>query len=124
MLEQGALTERVIGLAIEVHRLVGPGLLEAVYRGRLCLELDQAGIPYRSEVAIPVIYKGHSVPMGFRTDILVADTVIVEIKAVSALLPAHKAQLLTYLRLSEIGVGLLMNFHAKRLKDGLLRCIV
>lgn len=124
MLDQGARTERVIGLAIEVHRLVGPGLLESVYRGCLCLELDQAGIPYRSEVALAVIYKGQWVPMGFRADILVADSLIVEIKAVSALLPAHKAQLLTYLRLSQIRVGLLMNFHAKRLKDGLLRCIV
>ncbi len=124
MLEQGALTERVIGMAIEVHQTLGSGLLESAYRGCLGLELDGAGIPYRSEVAIPVIYKGRSVPMGFRADILVADCPIVEIKAVSALLPAHKAQLLTYLRLSGIRVGLLMNFHAKRLKDGLLRCIV
>src|SRR5438270_160287 len=124
MLEHHALTERIIGLAIEVHRTVGPGLLESVYQGCLCLELEQAGISFQSEVMVPVVYKGQSIPLGFRADILAAGAVIVEIKAVAVLLPAHEAQLRTYLRMSRIRVGLLMNFHAPRLKDGLMRFIV
>ncbi|MDR3536051.1 MAG: GxxExxY protein [Acetobacteraceae bacterium] len=124
MLEQRALTERIIGLAIEVHRHIGPGLLESVYAECLCLELEQAGLPFQREVQVPVIYKGKVMPLGFRADILVADTVLIEIKAVVALLPAHDTQILTYLRMSRIRVGLLMNFHAARLVDGLRRFVV
>ena len=124
MLEQSALTDRIIGLAITVHRESGPGLLEAFYQTCLCQELEDAGIQYQTEAILPAIYKGRSIPMGYRADIVVADTIILEIKAVTAILPAHKAQLLTYLRMSHIKIGLLMNFHAKRLKDGLLRCVV
>jgi GxxExxY protein len=124
MLEHRDLTERVIGLAIEVHRTVGPGLLESVYETGLCVELKQAGIPFRRQVSIPVVYKGTSVSVGFRADIVVADAVILEIKGVAAFIPAHEAQILTYLRMSHIRVGLLLNFHAPRLKDGLLRFIV
>jgi GxxExxY protein len=124
MLEHRDLTERVIGLAIEVHRTVGPGLLESVYETGLCLEFERAGIPFRRQVGIPVVYKGTSVSVGFRADIVVADAVIIEIKGVAAFVPAHEAQLLTYLRMSHLRVGLLMNFHASRLKDGLLRFIV
>ena len=118
-----ALTERIIGLAIEVHRKTGPGLLESVYAACLCFELEQAGIPILRQISIPVFYKGMKIPLGFRADILVADTVILEIKALPALLPAHDAQLQTYLRMSGIPVGLLLNFHAIRLKDGLRRFI-
>jgi GxxExxY protein len=118
------LTERIIGLAIEVHRTVGPGLLESVYEAGMCFELKQAGIPFRRQVNIPVVYKGTSISLGFRADILVADSVILEIKGVSAFIPAHEAQILTYLRMSHIRVGLLLNFHASRLKDGLLRFAV
>ena len=124
MLQQRALTERIIGLAIEVHRFVGPGLLESVYRECLCLELEQAGIRFETEVAVPVVYKGSTIPLGFRADILVHGVVMVEVKALASLLPAHEAQILTYLRMSGIRVGLLMNFHAKLLKDGLLRFVV
>ena len=124
MLEHRALTERVIGLAIEVHRTVRPGLLESVYEECLCLELEQAGIPFASQVMVPVVYKGKTIPLGFRADILVANAIILEIKAVAALLPAHEAQIVTYLRMSQLRVGLLMNFHAPRLKDGLRRFIV
>jgi GxxExxY protein len=124
MLEHRDLTERVIGLAIEVHRTVGPGLLESVDETGLCLEFERAGIPFRRQVGIPVVYKGTSVSVGFRADIVVADAVIIEIKGVAAFVPAHEAQLLTYLRMSQLRVGLLMNFHAPRLKDGLLRFIV
>jgi len=123
MLEHQDLTERIIGLAIEVHRKTGPGLLESVYAACLCFELEQAGLPLQRQVNIPVFYKGMKIPLGFRADLLVANAVILEIKAVPALLPAHDAQLQTYLRLSGIPVGLLLNFHAARLKDGLRRFV-
>jgi GxxExxY protein len=123
MLEHRDLTDRIIGLAIEVHRQTGPGLLESVYAGCLGFELERAGIPLLRQVGIPVFYKGTQIPLGFRADLLVAETVILEIKAVPALLPAHEAQLLTYLRMSGLPVGLLMNFHAPRLKDGLKRFV-
>jgi GxxExxY protein len=114
----------VIGLAIEVHRTIGPGLLESVYRECLCLELGEAGIPFANEVMVPVYYKDRNIPLGFRADIVVDHSIIIEVKAVASLLPVHEAQLLTYLRMSRIRVGLIMNFHANLLKDGLLRCIV
>jgi GxxExxY protein len=90
------LTERIIGLAIEVHRKTGPGLLESVYAARLCFELEHDSVPLSGQVSIPVTYKGMSVPLGFRADILLDDIVILEIKAAPALLPAHDAQLQTY----------------------------
>jgi GxxExxY protein len=124
MLEHRELTECVIGLAIEVHRNIGPGLLESVYVECLCMELKQANIPFETQIMVPVIYKGKLIPLGFRADILAANSIILEIKAVVSLLPTHEAQILTYLRMSHIRVGLLMNFHAPRLKDGLKRFIV
>jgi GxxExxY protein len=124
MPEQGALTERVIGLAIAVHAITGPGLLESAYQTFLCMELEDAGIPYVSQAVVPVIYKNRKVAMGFRADILAADSLIVEIKAVPTFAPEHRAQLLTYLRMSQIKVGLLMNFNARKLKHGLLRCVM
>ncbi len=124
MLEHRDLTERVIGLAIDVHRTIGSGLLESVYAGCMCLELQQANIEFQSQVTVPVIYKGKMIPLGFRADIVVENTIIIEIKAVTAFVPAHDAQILTYLRMSQIRIGLLMNFHAPRLKDGLRRFIV
>ena len=123
MLEHRHLTERTIGLAIEVHRQTGPGLLESVYAACMGFELEQAGIPVLRQFGIPVFYKGMQLPLGFRADLVVAETVILEIKAVPALLPAHEAQLLTYLRMSGLAVGLLMKFHATRLKDGLRRFV-
>jgi GxxExxY protein len=123
-LKQRALTERVIGLAIEVHRTIGPGLLESVYAECLCLELGHAGIPFESQVAVPITYKEITIPVGFRADIVVERAIILEVKAVATLLPAHQTQLLTYLRMSGISVGLLMNFHAGLLKDGLLRLVL
>jgi GxxExxY protein len=124
MLEHRALTGRVIGLAIDVHRHTGPGLLESVYGECLCQEQEQAGIEYQREVMMSVVYKGRTLAMGFRADILVADAILLEIKAVAALVPAHDAQILTYLRMSQIRIGLLLNFHAVRLKDGLRRFVV
>jgi GxxExxY protein len=118
------LTGRIIGLAIEVHQLLGPGLLESVYSECLSDELAQAGIPFQREVAVPVTYKGKTLPFGFRADIVVDHAILLEIKAVTTILPTHEIQLLTYLRMSKLPVGLLMNFHALRLKDGLKRMII
>jgi len=124
MLQRRDLTERIIGAAIEVHRTAGPGLLESVYKECLCDELAEAGISFQREVMIPVTYKARTLAVGFRADILVASAVILEIKAVAALLPTHDAQIITYLRMSQYRIGLLMNFHALRLKDGLRRFVL
>jgi GxxExxY protein len=88
------------------------------------LELTAAGIPFEREVLVPVVYKGRTIQMGFRADIVIADVIILEIKAVASIVPAREAQILTYLRMSGIKVGFIMNCHARRLKDGLLRFIV
>jgi GxxExxY protein len=124
MLQHQTLTERIIGLAIEVHRGTGPGLLESVSADFLCDELEAAGVPVQREAAIPVAYKGSRRDKGFRADLLVDNAVIVEVKAVAALTAIHDAQLLTYLRMSGIRVGLLFNFNALRLIDGLRRRVV
>jgi GxxExxY protein len=118
------LSERIIGLAIDVHREIGPGLLESVYERCLCRELEHAAIEYAHQLAIPVYYKGERLDEGFRADIVVANAIILEIKAVTAILPVHEAQLQTYLRMSRIRIGLIMNFAAPRLKDGLRRFVV
>lgn len=110
MIEHRQLTERIIGLAIEVHRLLGPGLLESGYVAYLCQELKHAGLSFQRQVAVPVAYKGWNIPLGFRADIVAADAVILEVKAVPTPLPAHQAQLLSYLRMSQIRVGLLLKF--------------
>jgi GxxExxY protein len=123
MLRHRELTERIIGLAIEVHRHTGPGLLGSFYAAALCRALERAGIQVRREVGIPAIDKGEPLPLGFPADILAEETVILEIKAVPALLPVHDMQLQTYLRMSGLPVGLLFNFHALRLKDGLRRFV-
>src|SRR5215469_15936375 len=118
-----ALTERVIGLAIDVHRELGPGLLESVYETCLAFELKQAEIAFRRQVSMPVMYRGMRLHSGFRADLLIADDLIVEIKAVERLAREHEAQLLTYLRMSHCQVGLLLNFNALRLKDGIKRLV-
>ena len=123
MLYHRELSERIIGLAIEVHRHNGPGLLESFYAAALCRELERAGIRVRREVGIPAIYKGEPLLLGFRADILANETVILEIKGVPTLLPVHDMQLQTYLRMSGLPVGLLFDFHALRLKDGLRRFV-
>ena len=115
------LTERIIGAAIEVHRVTGPGLLESAYAECLCYELSRSGIEFKREVRLPIEYKGLKLDCGYRIDLLVEDSVIVEVKAVEHLLPVHSAQLLTYLRLSGRKVGLLLNFNETILKNGLKR---
>src|SRR5215204_1831873 len=115
------LTYETIGAAIEVHRTLGPGLLESSYRECLCRELSLRGIGFKREYGLPVQYKGIRLDCGYRIDILVADVVVVEIKAVEGLAPVHDAQLLTYLRLGGWKVGLLINFNVVVLKDGIHR---
>ena len=124
MLADARLTECIIGLAIEVHRNTGKGLLESVYEQCLCFELERAGIPFERQVGIQVFYKGVPMGDGFRADIVVERKVIIEIKAVTTVLPVHEAQLQTYLRMSGIHIGLIMNFNTRRLVDGLKRLVV
>jgi GxxExxY protein len=119
----GALTEQVIGLAIKVHRTVGPGLLEAVYNRCLCWELDRAGLEFNREVPLSIVYTGERLPAGYLADIIVEHSVLLELKSVERLLPLQEAQTLPYLRLSGCRIALLMNFNSVRLKDGLRRFI-
>jgi GxxExxY protein len=124
MLLEEALTKRIIALAVEVHRNTGRGLLESVYEQCLCYELHQAGLPFERQVAIPITYKGKAIAEGFRADIVVDRKVILEIKAIATIIPAHEAQLQTYLRMSGIPIGFIFNFNTARLTDGLRRFVV
>ena len=110
------LTERIIGCAIEVHRQLGPGLLEGTYEAALCIELQIAGLNFVRQPIFPVIYKGQVIGE-YRLDLIVEDTVIVEIKSVERFDPIFEAQVLTYLRVTGKGVGLLMNFNSRLLRD-------
>jgi GxxExxY protein len=120
---ENSLTERVIGAAIEVHRHLGPGLLESAYEECLCYELKQAGLRFQRQVHLPVTYKAVRLDCAYKLDVVVEDSVIVEIKAIEELLPIHKAQLLTYLKASNRRVGLLINFNVPALKNGLKRIV-
>ena len=111
-------------MAIEVHRHLGPGLLESAYEDCLCHELSLAGIPHARQVALPVRYKGLDIGTAYRLDVLVAQTLIIEIKSVERLMPVHDAQLLTYLRLGGLRTGLLLNFNHAVLKDGIRRLTI
>lgn len=123
MIDINELTERIIGLAIEVHRNLGPGLLESTYEAALCIELEAAGLRFRQQVAYPVIYKGRTIGE-YRLDLLVEDAVVVEIKSVERYDPVFAAQVLTYLRVTGAKVGLLINFNSRLLKDGVKRFIL
>lgn len=114
-------SNKIIGAAIEVHRQLGPGLLETAYEECLCQELELRAIPYKRQLPVRIDYKGVSVDAAYRIDILVADLVILELKSVAKLEPVFEAQLLTYLRLYRRWLGLLMNFNVPVLKDGILR---
>ena len=113
----------IIGAAIEVHRHLGPGLLESAYQSCLLFELKQLGLKVEEQKPLPVVYKQVRLDCGYRLDIVVEDEIIVEIKAIEKLLPIHDAQLLSYLRLAKKRVGLLMNFHVPVLKNGLKRIV-
>ena len=118
------LTEQVIGRAIAVHRELGPGLLESAYEECLCYELKDSGIDFARQVPLAVSYKSVRLDCGYRIDVVVARKLLLEIKAVDKLLPIHEAQILTYLRLSRIKVGLLINFNTVVLKDGIRRFVL
>ena len=113
----------IIGCAYEVHRILGPGLLEYVYQKALVQELKLKGFKVHSEVDIEINYKGVNVGSDLRLDIIVNDTIIIELKSVENILPVHKKQLLTYLRLTNLQVGLLINFNTNLLKDGITRIV-
>jgi len=118
------LTELVIGAAIEVHRTLGPGLLESVYEQCLSYELRLRGIEHVNQAALPVVYKGATLDAHFFMDIVLPGKLVIELKTVEKLLPIHEAQLLTYMKLSKIGLGLLLNFNVPLLKDGIKRMIL
>jgi len=119
--QRDSLTEKIIGAAIEVHRALGPGLLESAYEECLCRELSLRVVGFKRQVDLPVTYRGVRLEVGYRVDLIVEDKVLVELKAVDQLLPVHEAQLLTYMKLSNVRTGLLINFHVPVLKRGLKR---
>ena len=118
------ITEAIIGAAIEVHRARGPGLLESAYLQCLCRELQLRGLPFLCEQPLPLVYKGLRLDCGYRVDLIVADTVVVELETVDHLARVHDAQLLTYLRLGGWKVGLLINFNVALLRDGIHRRVL
>jgi GxxExxY protein len=118
-----ALTSEIIAAAIEVHQRLGPGLLESAYEACLVHELRKRGLGVLSQVGLPVIYDEVTLDVGYRIDILVEDRVIIELKAVEKVSPLHEAQLISYLKLSGMKVGLLLNFNVNRLKDGIKRLV-
>src|SRR5687767_13008306 len=117
------LTEKIIGFAIDVHRALGPGLRESAYEECLCYELSQSRIAFTRQTPLPVTYKNVKLDCGYRMDVLVDNSVILEIKTVERLVGIHEAQLLSYLKLSGIRVGLLLNFHVPVLMNGLKRMV-
>ena len=123
MVQNVVLSGQVVDSAMTVHSALGPGLLESAYVACLAHELRLRGLHVREQVPLPVIYRGVQIELGYRLDILVDGDLIVEVKAVAKLLPVHHAQLLSYLRLSGRRVGLLINFHVRRLKDGISRIV-
>ena len=118
------LTRLIIGAAIEVHRALGPGLLESTYEHCLCHELHLRGLPFRRQESLPVVYKGVKVDCGYRIDVAVDDRVVLELKAVEKTTPIDEAQLLIYLRLSGKRIDLLINFNVPALKDGIIRRVL
>lgn len=118
------LTEQIVGAAIEVHKALGPGLMESVYEECLCHELDLRGLRFQRQLPIPVCYKGVLLDCGYKLDILVEDTVVLELKCVDRILPVHEAQLLTYLKLLHKPVGFVINFNVPVLRQGLVRRVL
>jgi len=112
------LTHHIIGAAIEVHRILGPGLLESTYEACMVYELRERGLQFKQQLVLPVVYKDIQLEQGYRIDLLVENRVVVELKAVAELLPVHEAQILSYLKLSGHKIGLLLNFNVTLLKDG------
>ena len=118
------LTDQVIGLAMEVHRQLGSGLLEVAYEQCHCHEFANANMGFERQKSIGIDYKGTKLNCGFRADLIVENKLLIELKAIERILPIHEAQLLTYMKLSEIGTGLILNFNTKVLKDGIKRMVL
>ena len=118
------LTERLIGLAIQVHRELGPGLLESAYEKCLCYELQFHGLAFKAQMPLPVTYKSMKLDCGYRIDLVIEEKLVVELKTVEKLLPVHEAQLLTYLKLGSYRTGLLLNFNSAVLRDGIRRLVL
>ncbi len=121
--ELNEISGKVIECAIKVHRALGPGMLEGAYQVCLIHELVKSGLKVESEVSMPIIYDGVRLSSGYRIDLLVENVVIIELKAIERLMPVHEAQLLSYLRMSDKRLGLLINFNVKLLKDGIRRVV-
>lgn len=119
--EVNKITENIIKCAIEVHRNLGPGLLESIYEECLCKEFDLNNIEYKRQKELPIIYKNDELSIKYRIDIIVENSVIVEVKCVESILPVHQAQLLTYLKLTGMKIGLILNFYTELLKKGIKR---
>ncbi len=117
------LSGNVIGAAMRVHSALGPGILESAYEACLAYELRQRNIQIKSQVSLPIMYYGHRIDVGYRIDLLVENSLIVELKAVEAINKIHKTQLLSYLKLSDLRLGLLINFNVSRLKEGIHRIV-
>jgi GxxExxY protein len=116
-------THDIVGAAIEVHRRLGPGLLESAYETCLCKELSLRGISFQRQVPLPISYRGLELDCGYKLDIVINQSVIIEVKAISKVLPVHRAQVLTYLKLTNLRLGLLINFNVEVLRSGLYRII-
>ena len=122
-IEHDPISSKVIGLAIEIHRSLGPGLLESAYEECFALELRQSAIAFQRQVPLAITYKGMTLDCSYRLDFVIERYLVVELKSVERLLPIHEAQLLTYLKLSGMRIGLLMNFNVRLLKDGIKRLV-
>ena len=122
--QQGDLSFEIIGAAIEVHRVLGPGLLESAYEEALCRELALRNMPFERQVPLAVEYKGVRLDCGYRLDVVVDNSVVVELKTVESLMPIHEAQLLTYLKVSGLKLGLLLNFNVGLMKEGIKRLVL
>ena len=123
-MEKDPLTGKIIGFAIEVHRILGPGLLESAYEECLAYEFTQARLSFKRQDPLPVVYKGIKLDCGYKIDMICAESVVLELKTVATLMPIHSAQLLTYLKLSGYRTGLLINFNTPVLKDGIKRMVL
>ena len=117
------LSSKIIGASIEVHKALGPGLLESAYERCLCHELNQRGLSFENQKPLPVTYKGQKLDCGYKLDVVVKNAIILELKSCEQIEPIHKAQLLTYLKLSGLKLGLLLNFNVPVMRDGIVRIV-
>jgi GxxExxY protein len=122
-MNENQIAAAVVDAAFKIHTTLGPGLLESVYESTLEYELRKRGLSVRRQISLPVYYEGLKLELGYRVDLIVGDKVIIEIKSIEALAPIHKRQLLTYLRLANMRLGLLINFNVERVKDGIQRVV-